>query len=167
MQNYRKFEKVSIGQWYASAPSVDGINMGDWDNLHTDLKLPKRGTQHSAGYDLFAPYTFTLEPNQEEKIPTGIRAFMNNDNVLKVYPRSGHGFKYYVRLANTVGVIDADYVLSDNEGHIFVKVRNEGAKTVTIDKGEGMCQVVFEQYFITVDDESNEIRNGGFGSTNG
>lgn len=164
MTNKRKFEKVSLDQWRMTLPNEE-IDLDGWDELHTDIKLPKRGTQLSAGYDIFAPYTFTLEPNQEEKIPTGIRAFMNDDNVLKAYPRSGHGFKYYVRLANTVGVIDADYVNSSNEGHIFVKLRNEGNVPMTISKGEGMCQVIFEQYFLTVDDESEGIRDGGFGST--
>ena len=165
MTNKRKFEKVSLLNWEMSIPRT-GVSGEEWYNLHTVIKPPKRGTQLSAGYDIFAPYTFTLEPNQEEKIPTGIRAFMSDDNVLKAYPRSGHGFKYYVRLANTVGVIDADYVNSNNEGHIFVKLRNEGAVPMTINKGEGMCQVIFEQYFLTVDDESEGIRDGGFGSTN-
>lgn len=165
MTNKRKFEKVSLLQWEMNIPRT-GVSGEEWDKLHEDLQLPKRGTQLSAGYDIFAPYTFTLEPNQEEKIPTGIRAFMNDGNVLKAYPRSGHGFKYYVRLANTVGIIDADYVNSSNEGHIFVKLRNEGNVPMTINKGEGMCQVIFEQYFLTVDDESEGVRDGGFGSTN-
>jgi dUTP pyrophosphatase len=165
MQNNRRFELVSLNQWMSTIPK--DVDNSDWGNVYCDISLPKRGTKLSAGYDVFAPYTFTLEPNQEEKVPTGIRAFMNGDNVLKAYPRSGHGFKYYVRLANTVGIIDADYVNSDNEGHIFVKLRNEGDKPMTIDKGDGICQVIFEQYFLAVDDESDGIRNGGFGSTDG
>ena len=140
MQNNRRFELVSLNQWMATIPK--DVDNSDWGNVYCDISLPERGTKLSAGYDVFAPYTFTLEPNQEEKIPTGIRAFMNDDNVLKAYPRSGHGFKYYVRLANTVGIIDADYVNSDNEGHIFVKLRNEGDKPMTIDKeiGRASCR---------------------------
>lgn len=162
--NNRRFEKVSKKEWNANIPNE--VSKEEWEKLYEDIWLPKRATKLSAGYDVFSPYTFTLEPNQDEKIPTGIHVFMNDNNVLKAYPRSGHGFKFYVRLANTVGIIDADYVNSDNEGHIFVKIRNEGNKPVTINKGDGMCQVIFEEYLITNDDESDGIRNGGFGSTN-
>lgn len=165
MNNNRRFEKVSPIQW--ALCETNYFNKEDWMETYNDLKLPKRGTKLSAGYDMFSPFTFLLKPNEEIKIPTGIRVFMNEDNVLKAYPRSGHGFKYYVRLANTVGIIDADYVLSDNEGHIFVKLRNEGNVPIEIKKGEGMCQVIFEQYFLTMDDEVEGVRNGGFGSTNG
>ena len=91
----------------------------------------------------------------------------NLDNeVLKAYPRSGHGFKYYIRLANTVGIIDADYIESENEGHIWVKLRNEGDKRFTLELGQAMCQVMFQKYLLADDDFSHgEKRNGGFGST--
>ena len=66
-----------------------------------DIKLPKRSTKWSAGYDFFAPFNISLKPNQSLAVPTGIRAFMQPDEVLKIYPRSGLGFKYFTRLANT------------------------------------------------------------------
>lgn len=134
---------------------------------YDELKLPRRSTAKSAGYDCYAPVEISLQPNEVIKLPTGIRAYMQDDEVLKAYPRSGHGFKFFLRLANTVGVIDADYILSDNEGHIFVKLRNEGAVPMVIKKGEGMCQLIFEKYLLADgDDYSGEVRNGGFGSTN-
>ena len=131
------------------------------------LKLPKRSTKLSAGYDCFAPYDIVLEPNEEVKVPTGINSYMRPGEVLLAFPRSGLGFKYYCRLANTIGVIDADYIQSDNEGHIFVKIRNEGDKTMTIKAGEGMCQFIFIPFLLADGDsfENGEIRNGGFGST--
>ena len=92
---------------------------------------------------------------------------MEVNYVLKLYPRSGLGFKYRLQLNNTVGIIDSDYYYSDNEGHIFAKVTNDSneGKTVTINKGEGFMQGIFLEYGITVDDDADGVRNGGFGST--
>jgi len=142
----------------------------DFEGINTryeDLKLPKRGSKKSACYDCFSPVGIILKPNEEIKLPTGIKSYMLEDEVLKAFPRSGHGFKFYIRLANTVGIIDADYIESDNEGHIFVKLRNEGTKTATIHKGDGMCQFMFQKYLLADDDnfDNGEQRNGGFGST--
>ena len=110
-----------------------------------------------------------LEPGQTAKIPTGIRAEMEADWVLKLYPRSGLGFKYRLQLNNTVGIIDSDYFYSDNEGHIFAKITNDSreGKTVEIPAGTGFMQGIFLEYGITLDDEATEVRNGGFGSTTG
>lgn len=157
----RKFERISEDQIFETTGNM--YRMEDLRNV----KLPKRATKDSAGYDFFAPWDITLEPNEEIKIPTGIRAIMNPTDVLLIFPRSGLGFKYYCRLSNSIGVIDADYFLSDNEGHMFLKIRNEGNKTMTIKKGEGMCQGIFMSYLLTDDDEEqdHETRNGGFGST--
>ena len=73
------------------------------------------------------------------KVPTGIRVFMQENYVLKLYPRSGLGFKYRLQLNNTVGIIDSDYYSSDNEGHIFDKITNDSNedKVLKIKKGEG------------------------------
>ena len=101
------------------------------------------------------------------KIPTGIRVKIAEGWVLKLYPRSGLGFKYRLQLNNTVGIIDSDYYNSDNEGHIFIKVTNDSneGKTLTLQPGEGFAQGIFVEYGITVDDEADGVRNGGFGST--
>ena len=92
---------------------------------------------------------------------------MQEEWVLKCYPRSGLGFKYRLQLNNTVGIIDSDYFYSDNEGHIFVKLTNDGreGKTVEIPAGTGFMQGIFVEYGITVDDDASAVRNGGLGST--
>ena len=140
----------------------------DFGDVSRYITLPNRGTSMSAGYDIYAPYDITLKPNEEIKVPTGIRAYMQPQEVLLAFPRSGLGFSYYCRLANTVGIIDADYYYSDNEGHMFVKIRNEGNKEMTIKQGEGMCQMIFMPYLLADRDslDNGNIRNGGFGSTN-
>lgn len=92
---------------------------------------------------------------------------MDEGWVLKVYPRSGLGFKYRLQMNNTVGIIDSDYYYSDNEGHIFIKMTNDSneGKTVEVSQGSGFAQGIFLEYGITVDDDTEGIRNGGFGST--
>ena len=92
---------------------------------------------------------------------------MEQDWVLKCYPRSGLGFKYRLQLNNTVGIIDSDYYYSDNEGQIFAKITNDSneGKTVEVEAGDGFMQGILVQYGITLDDNVTEVRNGGFGST--
>ena len=87
--------------------------------------------------------------------------------VLKLYPRSGLGFKYRLQLNNTVGIIDSDYFNSDNEGHIMAKITNDSKenKVLQLKAGDGFMQGIFVQFGITVDDEAEGVRNGGFGST--
>ena len=135
--------------------------------IYEGIKLPKRATRGSAGYDFFAPVSFTLAPGEMVKIPTGVRVEMAEDWVLCLYPRSGLGFKYRLQLNNTVGIIDSDYFFSDNEGHIFAKLTNDTRedKTIQIPAGTGFMQGIFVEYGITVDDDADAVRNGGFGST--
>lgn len=132
---------------------------------YSELCLPKRATAGSAGYDFFAPTEICLQPNQTAKIPTGIRVKIEEGWVLKVYPRSSLGFKYRLRLDNTVGIIDSDYYYADNEGHIFIKITNCGDKPLTVEKGKAFAQGVFVEFGITVDDDATSLRTGGFGST--
>ena len=137
------------------------------ENIYNDIKLPQRATKGSAGYDFFAPFDFTLKPNETITIPTGIRCEMDENRVLMIFPRSGLGFKYRMQLNNTVGIIDSDYFYSDNEGHIFIKITNNTNedKVIEVKKGQGFAQGLFMQYFLTDDDDASAIRNGGFGST--
>lgn len=133
-----------------------------------DLKLPERSTKLSAGYDFYIPIDIKLKPGQSIKVPTGIKSFMNNDEVLQLYPRSGYSFKYFLKLANTVGIIDSDYYDNpDNEGHIWIKLRNEGDEMININKNDKIVQGIFSK-FLTVEDENmdKETRAGGLGSTN-
>lgn len=143
-------------------------DFGEDLSLVTEPKLPQRGTKASAGYDIYAPYNIILSPNEEINVPTGLKAYMQLGEVLMAFPRSGLGFKYYCRLANTVGVIDQDYYNnSKNEGHMFVKIRNEGDKEMLIKQGDGMCQMIFMPFLLADGDsfDNGEDREGGFGST--
>ena len=167
MSNFKrvaKFELVSRRQFLEG---FDNISSDEVDNIYNSLILPRRATKGSAGYDFFAPFDIVLKPGETIKVPTGIRVKMEDNYVLKLYPRSGLGFKYRLQLNNTVGIIDSDYYNSDNEGHIFAKITNDSneGKTIEIKKGTGFMQGIFVEYGITIDDDVDEIRNGGFGST--
>lgn len=165
MIEWKRIAKFHIVSQKAFVEACDKENALE---LYQELKLPKRATKGSAGYDFYAPFSIELEPGQTIKIPTGIRVEMEPNYVLKLYPRSGLGFKYRLQLNNTVGIIDSDYFYSDNEGHIFAKITNDSneGKKVVIPQGEGFMQGIFVEYGITMDDCCEEIRNGGFGSTN-
>lgn len=170
MRRIARFHKVSVEQFInAVKGEFPGCSEADIRDIYETIKLPRRATKGSAGYDFYSPFTFSLEPGASVKIPTGIRAEMEEDWVLKLYPRSGLGFKYRLQLNNTVGIIDSDYFGSDNEGHIMAKITNDSreGKTLEISAGMGFMQGIFLEYGITVDDDASEIRNGGFGSTTG
>lgn len=175
MKRIAKFYKVSFEQfkkdWLETFLSnKPGMCTDSYiKEVYENIKLPKRATSGSAGYDFFMPSDYNIAPNASVKIPTGIRCSMNEGWVLKEYPRSGHGFKYGIHLANTVGIIDSDYFYSDNEGHIFMKIVNDSclAQPIKLKQGDAFCQGVFIEYGITEDDNAIRIRNGGFGSTNG
>ena len=130
---------------------------------------PKRSTKKSAGYDIFSPIDFKLAPGEDIVIKLGIKAYMQDDEYLMIVPRSGLGFKFYSRLANTVGIIDADYYNNeDNEGEIAVKIRNESEdKELIVEKGKAICQAIFMKYLLVDGDSTDEggERKGGFGST--
>lgn len=161
MKRIARFEKVSIKQF------LEGCERENAEDIYGGITLPTRATSGSAGYDIFAPYDIRLTPGETAKIPTGIRVMIENGWVLKIYPRSGLGFKYRLQLNNTVGIIDSDYYYSDNEGHIFIKITNDTneGKTLEIPAGTAFAQGIFVEYGITYDDNAQGIRNGGFGST--
>lgn len=170
MKRIAKFMKVSKEQFAEGWQDTFGeISGEELERIYEAVKLPKRATSGSAGYDFFSPLTFELKPQETIKIPTGIRVQMEEGWVLKVYPRSGLGFKYRLQLNNTVGIIDSDYFYSDNEGHMFMKLTNDSkeGKTLEVGQSEGMVQGIFMQYGITEDDDADGVRNGGFGSTTG
>lgn len=163
-----KFYKVSYEQFKKGYLDYDEQATDEViEKIYQSLKLPKRATKGSAGYDFYTPVHICLKPGESIKIPTGIRCEMNERWVLMIYPRSGLGFKYRLQLNNTVGIIDSDYFYSDNEGHIFIKMTNDSreGKTVNVNAGEGVAQGIFMQYGVVEDDDVTEIRNGGFGST--
>lgn len=132
----------------------------------SEIPLPRRATAGSAGYDFTCPATVTLAPGESVTIPTGIRVRMEPGWVLMIFPRSSLGFRYGLRLANTVGVIDSDYWYAENEGHILVRVYNGGDQTVTLSRGDRFCQGVFLPCGTAEEEEVVTRRTGGFGSTN-
>ena len=131
---------------------------------YKNISLPMRATKGSAGYDFITPDGISLAPGESCVVATGIRVRIDEGWVLQLYPKSGLGFKYGLRLSNTVGIIDSDYFYSDNEGHILVKIEN-GEKPLEIAAGKAFCQGVFVAFGITYDDEVDSVRNRGFGST--
>lgn len=146
----RKFEKISFNQFKK--------DIKDDIELYQSYSIPKRKTKYAAGYDFYALEDFILKPNEIKKIPTGIKADMNNDEVLLLIDRSSQGFKYNVRMCNQVGVIDKDYYNNkDNEGHIFIKIQNEGDKEYVVKKGDGIIQGIFMKYLL-VDNEEKTFK---------
>ncbi len=161
------FKRIAKFEFVSEKNFLNSCEVKDKESIYKNLKLPKRATIGSAGYDFFTPFDIELSPGQTIKIPTGIRVHMEPNYVLKLYPRSGLGFKYRLQLNNTVGIIDSDYYYSDNEGHIFAKITNDSNenKTIYLRQGEAFMQGIFVEYGITIDDDVQEKRNGGFGST--
>ena len=166
-----QFEKVSYEEFkHAYIKTFHSFNENELRNLYDNIKLPKRATPGSAGYDFFSPFTKILIPGESIVIPTGIRChFYSSDFSLDLYPRSGLGFKHRLSIANTVGIIDSDYYFSDNEGHIQVKLCYDGfddnKNSLQITQGDRFVQGIFHKYYITVDDDAEGERTGGFGST--
>lgn len=190
-----KFEKVPFDQF-----KKDMIKLfGDMDEdmlsfIYDNIKLPVRSTAKSSGYDFFAPFGINIKKYENIVIPTGIRAIIDDNYYLGLYPRSGMGFKYRVALANTVGIIDADYSDADNYGHIMAKICYDGIdknsvivlsensnpeeiifdtytdkedsnKLLTIRQSDRFIQGIFTPYGITIDDNATGKRTGGEGST--
>ncbi len=167
MERIAAFEKVSFGQFEKDF-SKNFPQVNDIKAVYDSIKLPQRATAGSAGYDFYAPVELNLKKGESLLIPTGIRSKINDGWVLKIYPRSGLGFKHRVQLDNTVGIIDADYYNSSNEGHIMIKLScdaHDDGHTVTVNAGDGFAQGIFLQFGITFDDQASGVRNGGFGST--
>lgn len=164
MEKIAKFEKVSFDEY---KKAFEGRSDDEIKEIYDGISLPRRATKGSAGYDFYAPYDVTLLSGESVKIPTGIRVKISDGWVLALFPRSGLGFKFRLQLDNTVGIIDADYYESDNQGHIFCKITNDSRenKTLSVKRGNGFCQGIFLPFGITTDDETTAERNGGFGST--
>lgn len=161
MQRIARFEKVSAEQFFK-----EGVEGGAADlRLYESIRLPRRATEGSAGYDFFAPGELFLPARGSIVVRTGVRAIMEAGWVLMLFPRSGLGFRFGMRLNNTVGIIDGDYCLSSNEGHILIKLCNPSDSTVTLEAGAAFAQGIFLPFGITEDDCARGARDGGFGST--
>lgn len=169
MNRIAKFEKVSYEQFEKDMIDTYGeLPVDEIKRVYDNIKLPQRATQGSAGYDFFSPLNYETRTGISLKIPTGIRVKIENGWVLKVYPRSSFGFKYRMQVDNTVGIIDSDYYNTKNEGHIFIKVSCDSHDENTVlkmDEGEAFVQGIFVPFGITEDDDVNQERIGGIGST--
>lgn len=143
----RDFEKISFEQF-----SKDICN--DYE-LYNSFKLPIRDSKYTAGYDIFLLSDLEIQPNEIVKIPTGIKAYFEQDEVLMIVLRSSMGFKYNLRLVNQIGIIDADYYNNEsNDGHIFIKIQNEGNEVVKLKVGEAIAQGIFSKYLVTKSDNN-------------
>lgn len=160
-----RFEKVSYEQYKADIfhPEIQTEDENQTEYEH--IRLPARSTRCSAGYDFFAPRRIILLPGDSLTVHTGIRVILEENMFLGLYPRSGLGFKYQMGLANTVGIVDADYCQAKNEGHIAIKLVNRGNDALDIPAGKAFAQGIIQKYYITDDDSASGLREGGFGST--
>ena len=135
-----------------------------------NIHLPLRKTEHSAGYDLEAAEDIVLpkfELGQKPTlIPTGLKAYMQSDEVLMIFPKSSGPKKFGIMFPHSSGIIDADYYENpDNDGHILVQCINLKDEDVIIKKGDAIAQAIFQKYLISDDDKASGKRVGGFGST--
>ncbi len=165
MEQIAVFKSVSYEQF---ADDMNRLGHNSYlPEAYDSVKLPRRATTGSAGYDFYLPFDIELKAGQTIVIPTGIRAHISEGWMLMCCPRSGLGFKYRLRLDNTIGIIDSDYYYADNEGHIMIKITNESneGKTLVLERTKAFAQGIFIPYGITIDDECEEVRTGGFGST--
>ena len=154
MQQIAQFFKVSEEQFVRDWCAATRRSADEAKKVYQNIRLPRRATKGSAGYDFFAPESFTLVPHEDGW-------------VLSLYPRSGLGFRHRLQLDNTVGIIDSDYFEAKNEGHILIKMTSDDhkGKTLSVAAGDGFAQGIFLPFGITVDDEADGERTGGFGST--
>ena len=135
------------------------------------INLPVRKTKYSAGYDVEAAedciipsFTKGMKPTL---VKTGIKAYMQDDEVLILANRSSNPGKKGIILANSIGVVDKDYYGNpDNDGHIMFAFFNIKDEDVEIKKGDCIGQAIFQKYFVADEDVAEGERIGGFGSTN-
>ena len=135
-----------------------------------NINLPKRSTKYAAGYDVEAAEDTIIpafKPGVKPTlIPTGLKAYMQDDEMLCLYNRSSNPKKKGLVLANSVGIVDKDYYgNADNDGHIMYAMWNFKNEDVKIEKGERIGQAIFQKYLIADNDSADSVRTGGFGST--
>lgn len=133
-------------------------------NCPFPVKLPKRSTAGSAGYDFFAAYPFAIGPGKTVFVKTWVKAKMPKDTVLLLFERSSWGFKKQVSIPNSVGVIDSDYYgNAENDGNIAFAFTNHGSEPLEVKVGDKIGQGIFLTFLLTDDDEANGERAGRYG----
>lgn len=147
----RKFERVSETFKKTNAEAI----------------LPTRADSRSACYDFYTPIDFSLKPGYSTIIPTDVKAYMEDDEVLLIFVRSSVGIKRHITLCNGTGIIDSSYVdNADNEGNILLALVNNGTEEQHFKAGDRICQGLFQKYLTTDDDKPlSDKRTGGIGSS--
>lgn len=135
-----------------------------------NINIPVRKTSLSAGYDIEAAEDIVIPSfkvgTKPTLIKTGLKCYMENDEYLMLVNRSSNPVKRGLVLANSVGIIDADYYNNpDNDGHLMYAFYNYSKEDITIKKGDTIGQAIFMKYLLVDNDSSNGERKGGFGST--
>ena len=149
MTQIRGFEKITA---YADA----------------EFPLPSRQTLKSAGYDFYLPADAEIPAHGQKMVPTGVKAYMQDNEYLGIHIRSSMAIKRHLRLLNNEGIVDADYYNNpDNEGHIMLALANDSDEAVILKKGERVAQGIFYTYLLADGDSKSAKaeRSGGFGST--
>ena len=137
----------------------------DMRRTNGDVKLPTRGTSKAMAYDFYANDKYVVQPNQIAKIWTDVKAYMGDNEALLLNIRSSMGGKFM--LASVIGFIDADYYSNaDNDGNIGVFLRNITNEVITVEKGDRIAQGLFVNFLVADNGNTDNVRNGGFGSTN-
>ena len=149
----RDFEIISFNQFKK--------DVADDRDLYDSITIPQRSSEATAGYDLPLLNDLELQPGESVKLPTGLKARFQPDEVLLLIVRSKTGFKYNIRLCNQIGVIDSDYYNNpDNEGHIWIKVQNEDTEAHSFKRGDALAQGVFIKYLATDSDQTTNKKRG-------
>ena len=135
-------------------------------------ELPIKATIHSAGVDFIACSDITIPSfrfkGKATLVPTGVKAFMQNDEYLQIFARSSIPVNLGLIMSNGVGIVDADYYNNEkNEGHIMIEFNNLTNEHITIEKGTRIAQGIFNKVLPVTHGVrvKNVTRNGGFGST--
>ena len=135
-----------------------------------EITMPERKTKYSAGYDVCAAEDCIIPPfkpgDKPTLVKTGLKAYMQDDEYLMLVNRSSNPGKKGLILANSVGIVDADYYENpDNDGHFMFAFFNTKAEPVEIKKGDAIGQAIFQKFLTIDNDNATGIREGGFGST--
>lgn len=166
MNRVAKFYKVSWKQFYKDTKDIlCTFTNEEIKELYNQIIIPSRKTKSSAGHDMCVPFNVKVMPGDTFKIPTGIRCWMQEDNVMLIFPRSSLGIKKNMSITNTIPVIDADYYEAENEGHIIVCIKNNGIEPLYLNQGDAIVQCVFINYGVADEEEIINKRTGGIGST--
>lgn len=135
--------------------------------VHEETELPVRADKRSSGYDFHSPIDLLLHPGEKRLLFTNVKAYMQEDEMLQIFPRSSMGIKKGLMLSNTVGIIDASYYENEsNDGNIGLALLNTSGKGLEIKRGERIAQGVFTKFLVADEDTVlSEERKGGFGSS--